>query len=189
MGRPKKNHYLYLLAAILSLCIPLLTQNQEKQVLQTAQTGSFYSAPSHGAVRAVVRKVIDGDTLELQGGEKVRLIGIDTMETSHNARIQKQVQKYKRTKSVIAAQGKEAKQAARSMLEGKTVLIDTDKEKRDRYHRLLGYVYLEDHTFVNAEMIRRGYAAAYRYPPNTQFSEYFAELEKQAQVEQRGIWA
>ena len=127
-----------------------------------------------GGWRVVVR-VVDGDTLLLDGDERVRLIGIDTPETVDPRR---PVQYF----------GKEAAAFTRRMAEGKRVRLDYDQERTDRYGRTLAYVFLEDGTFLNAEIIRQGYAHAYtRFP--FQYSDQFRAYEREAREQRRGLWA
>ncbi len=90
-----------------------------------------------------VTRVIDGDTILLANGERVRLIGVDTPELYHPF---KPVQYFAR----------EASEFTREMVEGKQVRLEYDWQRRDRYGRLLAYVYLDDSTFLNAEIIRQG---------------------------------
>ncbi|MGA2631212.1 MAG: thermonuclease family protein [Terriglobia bacterium] len=124
--------------------------------------------------RACVR-VIDGDTIQLDGGERVRLIGVDTPETVDPRR---PVQYF----------GKEASAFTRRLAEGRTVRLEFGDETFDRYHRTLAYVYLPDGTFLNAEIIRQGYGFAYtRFP--FRYQEEFVRLERQAREERRGLWA
>jgi len=97
-------------------------------------------------------RVIDGDTVELEGSETVRLIGVDTPETVDP---RKPVQRF----------GREACEFTRRLVEGKAVRLEFDLEKEDKYHRTLAYIFLADETFVNAEIIRQGYGFAYtKYP-------------------------
>ncbi len=120
-------------------------------------------------------RVIDGDTIELDGGERVRLIGVDTPETVDPRR---PVQYF----------GKEASAFTRRMVEGKDVRIEQDQESRDQYGRTLAYVYLPDGTFLNAEIIRQGYGHAYtRFP--FRYERQFVELEREARENDRGLWA
>jgi micrococcal nuclease len=124
--------------------------------------------------RAVVR-VVDGDTLELDGKERVRLIGVDTPETVHP---NKPVERF----------GKDASAFTRRMAEGRRVRLEFDQELRDRYDRTLAYVYLEDGTFLNAEIIRQGYGHAYtRFP--FKYLEEFRAYEREARTNRRGLWA
>ena len=123
-----------------------------------------------------VKRVIDGDTIELDNGERVRLIGIDTPETVHP------------TKSVQYF-GKEASNFTKNLVEGKLVKIEYDVQKRDKYNRLLAYVYLEDGTFINAELVKQGYAQVSTYPPNVKYVHLFTKLQTEARENNRGLWA
>jgi len=88
-------------------------------------------------------RVVDGDTIVLDGNEKVRLIGVDTPETKDP---RKSVQYF----------GKEASDFTKRMVEGKKVGLEYDWQKIEKYGRTLAYVYLEDGTFLNAEIIKQG---------------------------------
>ncbi|MFA5005554.1 MAG: thermonuclease family protein, partial [Candidatus Omnitrophota bacterium] len=74
------------------------------------------------------------------------------------------------------------------LVEGKKVKLEFDIERRDRYGRLLAYAYLEDGTFVNAEIIRQGYASLMTYPPNVKYADMFLKLYQEARVNKRGLW-
>lgn len=130
----------------------------------------------------IVKKVIDGDTIELQSGEKVRYIGIDTPETKH-------------PNKGVECFGKEAFERNRFLVEGKKIYLQKDVSNTDRYQRLLRYVYLPDSKsatgealFVNQYMVEKGYAHALTYPPDVRFGALFRELERKAQAEQVGLW-
>jgi micrococcal nuclease len=121
-----------------------------------------------------VKRAIDGDTLLLINGERVRLIGVDTPETKHP---RKPVQYF----------GIEAYRFTKQMAEGKTVKLEYDWQRRDRYRRLLAYVYLMDGTFLNAEIIKKGYGFAYtRYP--FKYMEEFRLYQREAREKKRGLW-
>jgi endonuclease YncB( thermonuclease family) len=134
-------------------------------------------APGSTAPRAetyLITRVIDGDTLELYTGERVRLIGVDTPETKDPRR---PVQYF----------GEEAAAFTRRIVEGKRVRLEYDWERKDKYGRTLAYVYLEDGTFLNAEIIRQGYGFAYtRFP--FKYLEEFRKLEREAREAGRGLW-
>lgn len=134
----------------------------------------FRPAPQpEGGWRRVVR-VVDGDTLLLDGDERVRLIGVDTPESVDPRR---PVQSY----------GKEASAFTRRLAEGKRVRLAFDQERKDRYGRTLAYVYLEDGTLLNAEIIRQGYGHAYtRFP--FRYAEQFRAYEREAREQRRGLW-
>jgi len=132
------------------------------------------SALSFGQELVSVRKVIDGDTFVIARGERVRMIGVDTPETKHP---QKPVQYF----------GKEASEFTSRMIEGKAVTLEYDWQRRDRYGRLLAYVYLPDGTFLNAEIIKQGYGFAYtRYP--FKYLDEFRGYEREARENGKGLW-
>jgi micrococcal nuclease len=131
--------------------------------------------PSPTAATRLCVRVVDGDTLELDGGERVRLIGVDTPETVDPRR-------------PVEYFGKEASAFTRRMAEGKTVRLEYDQDTRDRYGRTLAYVYLPDGILLNAEIIRQGYGHAYtRFP--FRYQEEFLALEREAREQGRGLWA
>ena len=120
-------------------------------------------------------RVVDGDTIILSNGERVRLIGVDTPETKHP---RKPVEYY----------GKEATAFTKKMVEGKIISLKYDWQERDKYGRLLAYVYLLDGTFLNAEIIKQGYGFAYtRF--TFKYLDEFREYEREARENKRGLWA
>ncbi len=121
---------------------------------------------------ALVVRVIDGVTIEIAGGEIVRYIGIDTPETYPQ----------------IEPFGLEAKAKNMELVEGKMVTLEKDVSDRDKYGRLLRYVYV-DGLFVNGELVRLGYAKAVSYPPDTRYQWQLEVLEAEAKAAGRGIWA
>lgn len=120
----------------------------------------------------VVTMVIDGDTIVIDTGQRVRYIGMDTPEVH----------------SRVEALGIKAWQANRDLVEGKRVRLEKDVSETDRYGRLLRYVYVDD-IFVNAELVRRGLAEARAYPPDTRHQELLEAMEREARAAERGIWA
>ena len=121
-----------------------------------------------------MKRVVDGDTLLMTNQEKVRLIGVDTPETKHP---KKPVQRF----------GKEAYLFTKKMVEGEKVRLEYDWQKRDKYGRLLAYVYLMDGTFLNAEIIKQGYGFAYtRFP--FKYLEEFRRYQREARENKRGLW-
>ncbi|GAH85761.1 unnamed protein product [marine sediment metagenome] len=121
---------------------------------------------------ARVIQVIDGDTITIEGGYRVRYIGIDTPE------VYPQPEPF----------GGEAWQANRRLVEGKEVHLERDVSETDRYGRLLRYVYV-DGVFVNAELVKQGLAWAKAYPPDTQYQDYLEQMETEAREVGRGMWA
>ena len=123
-----------------------------------------------------VTKVIDGDTFWIDEKEKVRLIGIDAPESRNTGR------------KKIGYYGKEAKEHLIQFLSGKRVELKFDVGERDQYHRLLAYVYLEDGTFLNAELVKLGYARVYTVPPNVRHADLFLQMQQEAREQNRGLW-
>ena len=129
---------------------------------------------------ATVLSVTDGDTvvLDIDGIEEpVRLIGIDTPEKSGGLR-------------PAECYGDEASQHVRELLPvGTEVYLERDVEARDRYDRLLGYLYrANDSLFINASLVEDGYAAAYRFEPNIHHSELFEAAQRSARSRELGLW-
>ena len=115
-----------------------------------------------------VTQAIDGDTIAIEGGYHVRYIGIDAPEKGEFHYL-------------------ESEQANRKLVEGRMVRLEKDISEKDRYGRLLRYVYI-DGTFVNAELVRQGYARAKAYPPDAKYQVYLEAIEKEARHMKRGIW-
>jgi micrococcal nuclease len=118
---------------------------------------------------ARVAFVVDGDTVELADGRRVRYIGINTPETG---------QPY----------AADAKAFNQSLVAGQEVWLETDVQASDQYGRLLAYVWVDD-TFVNLELARQGYAVAYTVPPNVRYADVFVRAEREAREAGRGLWA
>lgn len=125
-----------------------------------------------------VVRVVDGDTviLEIDGKEeRVRLIGVDTPESVHP------------DKEKNVPYGKIASQYTKDSLEGKAVGLELDVQERDKYGRLLGYIYL-DGIMYNKTLLAEGHAKTATYPPNVKYAEEFAEIEKEARNSGKGLW-
>lgn len=127
-----------------------------------------------------VKRVIDGDTIELANGETVRYIGIDAPEMRRKVR-----GRWVKKAEPFAA---EAYELNRRLVEGRKVRLERDQESRDRYHRLLAYVFVEDR-LVNAELIASGYVEVRLHPPNLRYADLFMKLQAEALAHQRGLWA
>ncbi|MEM9074380.1 MAG: thermonuclease family protein [Myxococcota bacterium] len=128
---------------------------------------------------ARVTRITDGDTIvvELDGRqERVRYIGIDTPETSNSPRGPEPF-------------AEEATRANREWVEDQVVQLELDTETRDRFGRLLAYVFLSDGTFVNARLLEEGYARTLTIPPNVRYADEFRTLESDARTNARGLWA
>ena len=122
----------------------------------------------------VVTQVIDGDTLTLDGGTRVRLIGVDTPELHHPSK-------------PVMFFAEEAYRFTKNLIEGKPVRLEYDQQRVDKYKRTLAYLFLEDGTFINAEIIKRGYGFAYTKFP-FRYMEEFRQYEREAREQERGLW-
>jgi micrococcal nuclease len=136
----------------------------------------------------LVKRVVDGDTLLLESGERVRLIGIDTPEMHDSDKLTRDSKRSGVNASKIKAMGRKSYEFTKKILEGKRVSLEFDVEKYDKYKRLLAYVYLEDGTFVNAHIVKEGYASLMTYPPNVKYADLFLGLYQEARQNQRGLW-
>ncbi|HET7720385.1 MAG TPA: thermonuclease family protein [Acidimicrobiales bacterium] len=143
-----------------------------------APTPAPATATLPAGVDVVVRKVVDGDTLDVSGGERVRLIGIDTPESVAPDR-------------PVGCFGKEASRFTASLVPpGTPVRLVGDVEQRDRFGRLLAYVYRQaDGLFVNAELLRQGYAQLLTIPPNIAHTDEFTAIARRAREGAQGLWA
>lgn len=131
------------------------------------------SAPS---TTAVVSRVIDGDTFVCVDGEHVRLLGINAPE-------------YEPWKGRIDFYGKEAREYAIKLMTGRKVRLEFDVELRDKYGRLLAYVYLENGLFVNRDLVEHGCARARYYAPNGRYYRALKDVEAQAKSMRLGLWS
>jgi micrococcal nuclease len=122
----------------------------------------------------VVKKVIDGDTIQLESGEVVRYLGIDTPELFSK---EKGPEFY----------AQEAARYNKKLVFLKKVRLEFDVEKKDNYNRLLAYVFVKN-IFVNAELVRLGYAKANIKPPNLKYKDMLLKLQQKAMEEEKGLW-
>ena len=138
------------------------------------------AVPPGATQEAAIERVVDGDTiivrLDAGGRERVRLIGVDTPESVKPG-------------TPVQCFALKASAFTKHLLAGRRVRLVVDAEPRDRYDRLLAYVYrLPDGLFVNAELLRRGFAQPLTIPPNVRYSDRFAALGREAREAARGLW-
>jgi endonuclease YncB( thermonuclease family) len=135
--------------------------------------------PPQDAVAVKVQRVVDGDTFVavVRGRrERIRVIGVDTPESVDPNRPGEPY-------------GTEASDFAKHYLDGETVRLAGDAEPRDRYGRMLAYVWLRDGTFWNALLVAEGYAQQLTIPPNVTYAPLFRRLVAEARRNDRGLWA
>jgi micrococcal nuclease len=143
-----------------------------------AERAAWPDAPKD-AVAVKVQRVVDGDTFVamVKGRrERIRVIGVDTPESVDPNRPDEPF-------------GKEASDFAKHYLDGETVRLAGDVEPRDRYGRMLAYVWLRDGTFWNALLAAEGYAQQLTIPPNVTYASLFRRLVAEARSNDRGLWA
>lgn len=123
-----------------------------------------------------VERVIDGDMLLLENGVRVRLLGVDTPETKHPTK-------------PVSPLGLQAAEFTRTHVEGRVVRLQFDRERRDRYHRVLAYVYRDD-WLLNEELIRQRFSRAQtRFSYRNSMKKRFRAAEAEAREHARGLWA
>ncbi len=122
----------------------------------------------------LVTRVIDGDTIEIEGGIKVRYIGINTPETVD-------------PRTGVECFGKQASAKNKELVEGKKVKLEKDVSETDKYGRLLRYIYL-DNNFVNEYLVKEGFAYSSPYPPDIKYQEILNKAQNEAQASEKGLW-
>ena len=138
---------------------------------------------------AFVKRVVDGDTFLLANGDRVRLLGIDTPEKYESKKLDKDVETTHQDKKTIKKLGQAASDYVKNFVEGKKVYLEREPnyEDKDRYGRLLRWVYLEDGTFVNGKIVKDGYAQVYEKFPVSKLDE-LRKYQKEARENNRGLW-
>lgn len=164
-------------------------QNSTFVVLAPSPTPLVISTPSPEATsspvlgisgeRVKVTRVVDGDTINLEDGRTVRFIGMDTPETLDPRR-------------PVGCFGKEASNEVKGLLTEKIVILQTDITDKDKYERILRYIYLPlengDFLFINDYLVREGFAKVYTYPPDTKYDTQFRQAENEAKLDKKGLW-
>lgn len=125
----------------------------------------------------VVKRVIDGDTLLLDNGERVGLLGVYAPVNRPHSSIETVRQRYEKASAFV-----------RSLVKpGDRIRLEYDWQREDEYGRILAYVFLGDGTFLNEEVIRQGYGQVYtRFP--CKYSDDFRRYEREARLHKRGLW-
>ena len=173
----KKLFFLYIFIVLILFGVGLYLVSVEKPKFRTPLFISPTITPlptlsiaSDSAEIAVVTRVVDGDTIELSDGRKVRYIGVDTPELKGQKCF-----------------AEEATEKNRELVEGKTIQMKKDVSETDRYKRLLRYIYV-DSLFVNEYLAREGYALQATFPPDVKYVELFGKAVEEARVKNKGLW-
>ncbi len=179
-----------LLIALILLTFSFISRNQNTIIVPfpTPQiTLALIPTPTHKPGDVYVLRVIDGDTIVLNTGEKVRYIGVNTPEISDN-------------KNKVECFAVDAYNANKSLVEGKIVRLEKDISNTDKYDRLLRYVYVADPSyvstpggqikelFVNDYLVKYGYAQVATYPPDVKFYKQLLNSQTEARSSLLGIW-
>ena len=125
-----------------------------------------------------VVRVVDGDTIVIDYNgtdEKIRLIGVDTPESVHP------------NESKNTEEGMKTSNYTKQRLTGKMVTLELDVQERDKYGRILAYVYI-DGKMYNKELLEMGYAKVTTYPPNVKYVEEFKKIQEKARENKVGLW-
>jgi micrococcal nuclease len=139
---------------------------------RTAPDTAPVTTAGDGDTTARVTRVIDGDTIVIEGDQRVRYIGIDTPELYPEPE----------------AFGEAARQANLRLVEGKLVRLERDVSNTDQYGRLLRHVFVDGETFVSAELVRQGLAEVRAYPPDLKYQTELEKLQQEAQAAGLGLW-
>ncbi len=129
--------------------------------------------PGYGYYR--VKRVFDGDTVMLEDGHKIRLLGINTPEVQHRDKM-------------ADAGGEEARLWLMNKLQHAKVRIEIDAEKADKYGRTLAHLFTEEKEYINLSLVKAGLAEVNIYPPNLRYANELLAAEKQAEKAKLGIW-
>jgi micrococcal nuclease len=166
------------------LCLPLLAHAEIYQ-WQDTKGNKHFSDRSHADAKIItvtpgysyqgIKTVYDGDTVVLEDGRKIRLLGINTPEVRH------------RDKQADAG-GDEAKQWLITRLKNTKVRVQTDAELTDKYKRTLGHLFTENEQHINLELVKAGLAEVSIYPPNLLFTAELLAAQQQAEHAKVGIW-
>jgi len=160
---------------------------KEEDADDTSSTSAASDADEEGSdsgrfdAVVTVTRVVDGDTVEvspaIDGIEDVRLIGVDTPEVNDPNCDGEQ------------PYGREASDFTQDQLEGQKIELEFDKDKTDKYDRLLAYVYPKGEEMFNKKLLEEGYAQVRTFRPNTKYESQFKEAEREAKQAERGIWS
>ena len=169
----------YGLSLVLLLGV-LVSCNKAADTPPADETTAADQQQEQNLISAEVVNVVDGDTIDvrLKSGkqERVRFILVDTPETVHPKKGEEPF-------------GREASDFTKKTLNGQKVDLKLGVQERDKYGRLLAYVYLKDGTMINELLLQKGLARVAVFPPNTEFVDQFRDIEAQAKKEHKGIWS
>lgn len=167
---------------------------EKKKPSSTKSYASSVSLKPNSRYSCIVLRVYDGDTFKcrLDGGKeiKVRLIGVDTPESSKNIKAYRDAERSKTDIEKIVQMGQAAKEFVKGILKkGTQVVLETDVQPTDKYGRILAYVYLPDGKMLNMLLIEEGFATVYTIPPNVKYAKELEKAQRIAVKEGKGLWS
>lgn len=158
---------------------PSQVSGAKDQAPATNSSQQSVEQPVQNGPRVKVTRVIDGDTIEIEGGLKIRYIGIDAPEATTS----------------LECFGREATNKNRELVEGRQVFLEKDVSETDKFGRLLRYVYLPageagiNQNLINDYLVREGYSYASSYPPDVRYQDQLRQAQTDAQSNNRGLWS
>ncbi len=166
--------------------------NQSLKTLSFIFILTLLSSSLHAQQTTTVIRIVDGDTLKVRywgKEESIRLIGIDTPESRVNKKTKRDAKRSGQDIKTIVAMGKRATEYVESLVKpGDLITIEFDVQQRDRYGRLLGYVFLSNGKMLNEEIVKAGYANVMTIPPNVKYKDRFLRAYREARESKRGLW-
>jgi micrococcal nuclease len=167
--------------SLINQLINQLTQKNTAYSKNLAKLEINSSKKTASAEAFFVTKVVDGDTIVLENGQKVRYIGIDTPELHH-------------PKKEVECFSQQAYEKNKELVLGKKVFLQKDISEKDKYNRLLRYVFLDEKmstaeaSFVNLYLVKNGFAYAATFPPDVKYANLFLTAQKEARQKNLGLW-
>ncbi len=150
------------------------------------------SKSSYAQQTTTVTRIVDGDTIKIRywgKEESIRLIGIDTPESRVNKKAKRNAERSGQDLKTITSMGKRATEYVERLVKpGDLITIEFDAQEKDRYGRLLGYVYLSNGKMLNEEIVKAGYASVMTIPPNVKYQDRFLKAYQEARERKRGLW-
>ena len=172
--------------------LPVKSQPKSVEVAKKIEIKKDENA-TNKYIKAKVVAVSDGDTLKIRLAdgtiERLRLIGVDTPESSENEKAMLDAERTSMDIDTIISLGKASFENTKALLKNnETVSIEFDVQQRDQYKRLLGYVYLSNGKMLNSEILSSGYGRTLTHAPDVKYADVFHKLVKDAKAAKRGLW-
>ncbi len=178
MSKLTKKQTIYVLAIVLAVLQLFFNKNSplpKVSLIPTEVSTPTVTIVPYEKQKVKVVRVIDGDTIEIEGNKKVRYIGINTSEL-------------KDPRKLVECFAQAAADENKRLVEDKEVYIQKDVSEIDKYKRLLRYVWVGD-TFVNDYLVRQGFAQVSTFPPDVKYVSQFLEAQTEAKENNRGLWS